>query len=80
MKKLICILGMLTLVILYMAPAYAHIDPDIVQKLLAPDGAVKDYFGYSVSVDGDTALIGAYGTNASFSGAAYVFARTETGW
>ncbi len=28
-------------------------------KLLASDGAAGDYFGYSVSLDGDTALIGA---------------------
>ena len=30
------------------------------QKLTASDGAASDYFGYSVSIDGDTAVIGAY--------------------
>ena len=29
------------------------------QKLTASDGAESDYFGYSVSIDGDTAVIGA---------------------
>ena len=29
-------------------------------KLTASDGASGDYFGYSVSIDGDTAVIGAY--------------------
>ena len=29
------------------------------EKLLASDGAADDDFGYSVSLDGDTALIGA---------------------
>ena len=29
------------------------------QKLTASDGAAYDYFGYSVSIDGDTAVIGA---------------------
>ena len=28
-------------------------------KLTASDGAAGDYFGYSVSIDGDTAVIGA---------------------
>ena len=30
------------------------------QKLTASDGAASDYFGISVSIDGDTAVIGAY--------------------
>ena len=29
-------------------------------KLTASDGAEDDYFGSSVSIDGDTAVIGAY--------------------
>jgi hypothetical protein len=31
-----------------------------VAKLTADDGAVNDRFGYSVSIDGDTMVIGAY--------------------
>ena len=31
-----------------------------VAKLVANDGALGDYFGYSVAVDGDTAVIGAF--------------------
>jgi hypothetical protein len=48
-------------------------------KLTAADGAAGDYFGQSVAVDGDTAVIGAYGDddNDSFSGSAYVFFRSE---
>jgi len=42
-------------------------------KLTASDGAYSDRFGYSVSVSGDTAVIGAYGDD-NFKGAAYVFA------
>ena len=30
-------------------------------KLLASDGAVQDYFGESVALSGDYALVGAYG-------------------
>jgi len=51
-------------------------------KLLASDGAVGDSFGYAVSLDGDTALIGAQGDddNGNWSGSAYVFTRTDTIW
>jgi hypothetical protein len=53
-----------------------------IQKLLASDGATRDYFGYSVSLSGDTALIGAYwdDDNGDGSGSAYVFTRTGTTW
>jgi len=49
-----------------------------VAKLTASDGAVADEFGRSVSVDGDTAVVGAWGDddNGSNSGSAYVFVRT----
>jgi hypothetical protein len=45
------------------------------QKLLASDGASFDWFGRSVSLDGLTAFVGAYGTNdyGTESGSAYVF-------
>jgi FG-GAP repeat len=47
-------------------------------KLIAADGATGDYFGYSVSASGDTAVVGArdahVGSNAD-QGAAYVFSR-----
>ncbi len=51
-------------------------------KLLASDGAEQDGFGYSVSLSGDTALIGAWHDDdkASDSGSAYVFTRTDTTW
>jgi hypothetical protein len=51
-------------------------------KLLASDGAADDLFGYYVSLDGDTALIGTYADddNGASSGSAYVFIRTGTTW
>ncbi len=51
-------------------------------KLLANDGTDYDYFGASVSISGDTALVGAYGydDNGSVSGSAYVFVHNGTGW
>jgi hypothetical protein len=51
-------------------------------KLLPADGAPENYFGLDVALDGDTAVIGAYGNdgNATASGAAYVFACVGGAW
>ncbi len=51
-------------------------------KLVASDGAGIDWFGCSVSIDGDHAIVGAYqdDDNGSNSGSAYVFARSGTDW
>jgi hypothetical protein len=51
------------------------------QKLTASDAATYDYFGCSVSLSGDggTALIGAYGKN-SYTGAAYIFTKSGATW
>lgn len=47
------------------------------------DGASKDYFGWSVALAGDTALVGAYQDDTkagSDAGSAYVFTRAGTVW
>jgi hypothetical protein len=49
------------------------------QKLLASDGAAGDYFGYSVSISGDYAIVGAYGDDVG-KGSAYIFKRNGTNW
>ncbi|MGQ9895042.1 MAG: hypothetical protein ACUVSY_14670 [Roseiflexus sp.] len=51
-------------------------------KLLAADAAQYDYFGLSVAVKGDTAIIGAYGKSdlARNAGAAYAFTRNAGDW
>jgi FG-GAP repeat len=52
-------------------------------KLSASDGATNDHFGISVSINGDTAFVGAEfaGVTASTNqGAAYVYTRTGTTW
>ena len=50
-------------------------------KLTAVDGAVYDYFGYSLSIDGDTIVIGAFRDDdkVTDSGSAYVFTRDTAG-
>ena len=49
------------------------------QKLVASDGAAGENFGYSVSLAGDRALIGAHGSGAA-RGAAYVFVKSGDSW
>jgi hypothetical protein len=58
------------------------------QKIQASDKRDYDFFGHSVSIsgDGNTAIVGAYGVNyyfiqyGDFQGAAYIFTRSESGW
>jgi hypothetical protein len=49
------------------------------QKLTASDGVESDYFGYSVSIDGDYAIIGAY-FDDEMEGSAYIFRRDGLSW
>ena len=50
-----------------------------IKKLLASDAAVGAFFGNSVSVDGDLAVVGALYDSVSGVGAAYIFARNQGG-
>ncbi|HEX8249603.1 MAG TPA: FG-GAP-like repeat-containing protein [Pyrinomonadaceae bacterium] len=53
------------------------------QKLTASDAANRDYFGANVSIDGDTAVVGALFDDVGASvnqGSAYVFTRSGTVW
>jgi hypothetical protein len=49
-------------------------------RLVAPDGMQNDWFGYSVSLSGNRALIGAYQPLFTGPGYAYVFAFDGTNW
>lgn len=53
-----------------------------VQKLTASDAAADDWFGYSVSISGNYAIVGAIGKGdrGENSGAAYIYQRTDLGW
>jgi hypothetical protein len=48
-------------------------------KLIASDGASYDYFGYSVCINGDYVIVGAYGDDSS-RGSAYIFKREGEVW
>ncbi|HVE91074.1 MAG TPA: FG-GAP repeat protein [Actinomycetota bacterium] len=47
-------------------------------ELIPSDGYVGNGFGFKVGVDGDTAVVGAYGDSGA--GSAYVFTRTGGTW
>ncbi len=61
-----------------------HGGPDAwgeVAKITASDAADNDRFGCSVAIDGDTAIVGAFGNDdaGTNSGAAYIFERDRGG-
>ena len=54
------------------------------EKILAEDGASEDFFGFSVAISEDTAVVGAFRAddhaNGIDAGAAYVFTRSDGAW
>ncbi len=70
--------------LLFFAVSACATTPREQEKLLAGDGAPDDFFGYSVALSGDTALIGAFKDDDDVmgvdAGSAYVFTRSEKIW
>ena|GEM_PF-1176522 len=67
-------------VILTLVAANSFAVQDII---LADDGKAGDSFDYSVAIDGNTALIGAFKAdidNVIDAGAAYIYVLGENGW
>jgi FG-GAP repeat protein len=50
------------------------------QKLVASDGTVNTYFGWSLAIRGDSAIVGATSYDDPDAGAAYTFARGDGHW
>jgi hypothetical protein len=71
------------ILLLIAMPAWA-VTPVEEVKLLADDGAPNDFFGFSVALSGDTAVIGATKVDDDIRGvdmgAAYVFTRSGNSW
>jgi len=77
------IIGSLFLFCLFVTPSYTQPDTQQeLQKLIANDGAENDWFGHSVSISGDYAIVGATygGDNGSRFGSTYVFERRGEDW
>ena len=65
---------------IYEMPGTGWADMTETIKLSASDGAAGDYFGVSVGISGDTAVIGAQAAPSwTFQGAAYIFERSAPG-
>ncbi|HEX2697718.1 MAG TPA: hypothetical protein VHM28_08410, partial [Anaerolineales bacterium] len=66
---------------IYLKPGGGWATTNLASRLTASDGAANDYFGYSVSMDGNTALIGAFLDDVTYTdqGSAYVFIKPTTG-
>ena len=75
------LLGVLTAPTLAAISACSAIPVDVT-TLVADDGDTNEFFGFSVAIAGDIAVVGAQGDdeNGDESGAAYVFTRSDAGW
>ena len=77
MKKFL--IALVALVVFWQNSANSQINEF---KMIASDGAAADYFGVSVSISGDYAIVGAYqdDDNGNNSGSAYIFKRDGINW
>ncbi|MCF7794577.1 MAG: hypothetical protein K9N09_11230 [Candidatus Cloacimonetes bacterium] len=70
--------------ILIIVFSYTNLSADWIeqQKILASDGFTDDFFGNSVAIDGDYAVVGAPvdDDNGSISGSVYIFKRINDVW
>lgn len=67
---------------LFARPQAGWTDGTQTAKLIASDGTRDDFFGGSVSVSGDTVVVGARSAeyDYTYAGSAYVFERPQGGW
>ena len=69
-------------VYVFVEPAGGWDDATETAKLVASDAGAYDYLGYSVGIDDDTVVVGAYRDDDSVanSGSVYVFVEPAGGW
>jgi len=79
MKRKILVSAVLSVLLLAALAANVHAAE---VKITASDGAGGGYFGISVAISGDYAIVGAYQDDAAglYSGSAYIFKRDGTTW
>lgn len=63
----------------FVKPAGGWTDMTPTATLSTTDNATSNEFGVSVGIDGNTIVIGAEGVN-SYTGAAYVYVKPDSGW
>ncbi len=74
---------MLCLILSFLTPLDSFTPPKQ-QKILAGDGASEDFFGFSVAISGNAAIVGAFRADDEIRGvdvgAVYVFTRSNGVW
>lgn len=85
LKKMVIIFTLAVTVLFYGLMGRGEVRAEVLSaslKLVAEGGGQEDYFGRSVAVDGDTAVIGSSGDDEKGlnAGAAYVFVRSGGTW
>ena len=75
-KILLLMIGLLVVIVTTQAQNWSELI-----KSTASDAATGDYYGYSVSVSGDYAIVGAFGNDdaVNMSGSAYILYRNQGG-
>lgn len=76
-----CALAVVTFVTIFTGTSNADLTE--ITKLISGDGAYSDYFGSSVSISGDYALVGAPGDDEMSRincGSVYIFKRSASSW
>jgi hypothetical protein len=61
-------------------PASGWVNMTQSAKLTASDGTANDWFGASVSVSGNTVVVGTFNSDFESPGEAYVFTEPSSGW
>jgi hypothetical protein len=64
----------------FVGPSNGWMNATETAELTASDGAMGDFFGQSVSLSGDTAVVGAPNHGGAGAGVAYVFVEPPSGW
>ena len=72
---------LISVIVLIIMSACLYADWIEEQKLLSSDGLEGDYFGYSVSISGNYAIVGAPNDdNGVISGSAYIYYYNGSNW
>ncbi len=82
MHRITTIVSSIALSALCAGVAAAQCLPVVHQKIVEPATVAFDFFGDAVAIDGDRAIVGAYGddTQGGFAGAAYIYHRVGSTW
>ena len=81
-RRIYSILVLTVVAVLIFFIIASHADITEIEKLVPDGGAYADYFGSSVSISGEYAILGAPNADTLYNnaGAAYIFERSDSSW